>query len=515
MARKRLTLLDYQNLLESLRSGQSARQIEAMEIASRNTTASVRKLVEPLGWLNPTRQMPTAQQIKELLVKDHVVPVRVSLVEPHRARVQELADLGRTPSQIHRVLRREKDFKGSPGSVKRFLAKIDRSKAPAFVVLHFEPGEAAQVDFGSGPLLPHPKTGKLTRTHFFVMTLCDSRHMYAELVWDQKVKTWLRCHRNAFEFFGGVPQRIILDNLKAAILKHCHCDPHVQKSYGELATAYGFRIDPCKPRTPRHKGRVERGVGYIKRAFIPDRVFRNLADANQQLLEWILGEAGNRVHGTTQEVPLVAFAERDKPALKALPAQRPEMVSWSRAKLHPNCHVSFDKAFYSAPFRHVGCLLDVRATETMVELYLEGEQVALHPVAAYAGQFRTNKEHYPPDKVAYLDKTPQWCLHRALEIGGNCRVFVDKLFAEGVTAKLGAVQGTLRLCDKYTAKRLEAACERALLYERIEYQAVKRILEKGLDQVPEGHDATGQQHFSFPEAPRFARSIGQMMAVGQ
>jgi hypothetical protein len=346
------------------------------------------------------------------------------------------------------------------------------------------------------------------------MTLCDSRHQYAEVVWDQKVRTWLRCHRNAFEFFGGVPERIILDNLKAAIIRHCHHDPEVQRAYADFANGYGCKIDPCKPGTPEHKGRVERGVGYVKGAFFPDRVFRNINDTNRQLLEWVLGEAGHRVHGTTRELPLKAFAEREKVALRPLPAKRPELASWSEAKLHPNCHVTVEKAYYSAPYRHVGCQLDVRVTETIVELYLNGEVVALHPIATRPGQFRTNPEHYPPDKAAYLEKTPQWCLRRALEVGPQCRVFVDKLFNKGVTRNLNAVQGTLRLCDKFGAARLEAACAWAVEHDTIRYQSVKDTLAQGLDQVAtEGVDSTGQHHLFFPDAPRFSflRDIGTML----
>ena len=512
MARKRLRLFDYLHLLERLRDGQSARDMERSGIASRNKIASVRKLVEPLGWLNPTNPIPSAEQIQALLVKDHVMPVRPSLTEPHREKVEKLAESGRTPKQIWRVLRRENDFQGSVGSVKRFLKRLGKTQPKAFVALHFEPGEAAQVDFGSGPMIPHPETGKLTRTHIFVMTLCDSRHMYAEIVWDQKVKTWLRCHRNALEFFEGVPSRIILDNLKAAILRHCHYDPEVQKAYGEFARGYRFQIDPCKPRTPRHKGRVERGVAYVKSAFVPDRTFRNIADANQQLTEWILGEAGNRIHGTTHEVPLRAFAEREKQALQSLPEERPELVTWSVAKLHPNCHINFEKSYYSAPHRLVGQTLHVRATDTMVELYQDGEVVALHPIATRPGQFRTNPDHYPSDKVAYTQKTPQWCVRESAETGPSCRLFVAKLFADGVTRRLGSAQGTLRLREKYGARRLEAACARALDHDLICYKSVKDILEKGLDQCPESPDSSGQIHFHFPEKPRFARNIGEMMS---
>lgn len=511
MARKRLIVFDYQHIIEQLRGGISGRQIARLGIASRNKVADVKATIEPLGWLDPGKPMPTGKEIETLLVQQEPMPVVPSKVEPYRQEVLSMVEAGRTPKQIWRSLRRKRNFGGSLGSVKRFLKKLGHSKPRVFAVLHYEPGEAAQVDFGTGPIIEHPKTGKPTRTHVFVMTLCDSRHMYAEIVWDQRVSTWLRCHRNALEFFGGVPGRMIIDNLKSAITRACHKDPEVQRSYGEQAVGYGFQIEPCKPGMPRHKGRVERGVSYIKSAFLPDRVFRTIQDANQQLLRWVLGEAGNRVHGTTREVPLQAFAEREKAALQPLPEVRPELVAWSIAKLHSNCHVNFEKSFYSAPFRHVGETLHIRATETMVELYLNGEVVALHPRSEQAGTFVTNIEHYPLEKQAYLKKTPQWCLREALEVGPQCHEFVEELLKRRVTRKVRGAQSTLRLVKRYGAARLEAACARALSFDLIQYKGVKSILERGLDQAPEWPDQAGQLHIRFVETPKYGRDIGQML----
>ena len=193
------------------------------------------------------------------------------------------------------------------------------------------------MDFGSGPILSDPLTGRPRRTHVFVMILAFSRHMYAEIVWDQKVATWLRCHRNAFEFLGGVVSRVIVDNLKSAITRACFRDPEVQRSYAEFAEGYGFLISPCRPRTPRHKGRVESGVKYVKGSFVPTRTFRSIGDANEQLMQWVLGTAGNRIHGTTRQMPLSMFAESEKALLHPLPATPPELVTWATATLHSNC----------------------------------------------------------------------------------------------------------------------------------------------------------------------------------
>ena len=205
---------------------------------------------------------------------------------------------------------------------------LDQRYPKATVILDFAAGEAAQVDFGAGPLLPCSYTGELKKTWFFVMTLCHSRHQYAEVVHHQTVETWLLCHRRAFEWFGGVVARVIIDNPKCAITRACVRDPQVQRAYAE---AYGFKIDPCPPRDPAKKGRVEAGVKYIKRSFLPLREFRDRSDANDQLRTWILETAGNRVHGRTRHRPLAQFDAVEKPHLKPLPEYAKSQLA-NRAK---------------------------------------------------------------------------------------------------------------------------------------------------------------------------------------
>ncbi|KAI3606231.1 Mobile element protein [Cupriavidus necator H850] len=129
------------------------------------------------------------------------------------------------------------------------------------------------------------------------MTLCWSRHQYVELVRDQTIATWLQCHRHAFEWFHGVPARLIIDNPKCAIIRACLYEPNVQRAYAQCAEGYGFRIDPCPPRDPQKKGIVESGVKYVKNSFGPLRDFRDLADANRQVRAWVMAEAGIRIHG--------------------------------------------------------------------------------------------------------------------------------------------------------------------------------------------------------------------------
>lgn len=172
----------------------------------------------------------------------------------------------------------------------------------------------------------------------------------------------------------------------SAITRACYYDPVVQRAYAECAEAYGFLIDACPPRDPKKKGRVEAGVKYVKRSFVPLREFRSLTDANTQLRAWLLAEAGNRIHGTTHERPLTRFHETERHLLKALPARAPELAVWAQVKLHGNCHVQFEKCFYSAPFRLVRQQLWLRATETTVQLFRDHTLVRRASAAAAPGQ---------------------------------------------------------------------------------------------------------------------------------
>jgi transposase len=408
-----------------------------------------------------------------------------SVIAPYRDEVALWWEQGIQGTTIHQALVRKYDFAGHYSSVRRFLQGLKKSNPDATVMLEFAPGEAAQVDFGSGPKIPEPLTGELASSWVFVMTLAWSRHQYAEIVRNQTVATWLACHRRAFRWFNGVPTKLIIDNAKCAITRACYYDPTVQRSYAECAEGYGFLISPCPPRDPKKKGRVESGVKYVKRSFLPLREFRSLADANRQLREWVLGTAGNRTHGTTHELPLTRFTEVERHVLKPLPDVLPQPAVWATAKLHGNCHLTFEKAYYSAPFRYVRTELWLRALDTTVEIYHDHQLVALHPRQRRPGDRSTVTEHLPPDAVAYLMQDPQWCRKQAQQVGPCCLQLVEHLFAHRVLDNLRAAQGVVGLRKRFSAQRLEAACARALHFDDPKYRTVKTILEKGLDQQPE------------------------------
>ena len=330
-------------------------------------------------------------------------------------------------------------FTGSYSALRRFLHGC-ASGSPTSDH-DFGPGDVAQVDFGAGPVITDVHTGEACKTWVFVMMLAWSRHQYAELVRDQRVETWLGCHRRAFEHFGSVPARVMIDNPKCAITKACYHDPTVQRAYAEYAEGYGFLIMANPPRDPKKKGRVESGVKYVKANFFPLREFRSLGDANTQLTEWVMGTAGNRIHGSTHEKPLTRFAETERHLLKPLPTTAPELAAWAKVKVHGDCHVQYEKCRYSVPYRQVGQSLWLRASETTVRVFRDQEMVAIHSRLFRPGSRSTVPQHMPPEAQAYTMKDPQWCLRQAEQIGPACHALIEQLFADRVLDNLRAAQG--------------------------------------------------------------------------
>lgn len=484
MANRRIEMHQYRQVIHRLRLGQSDRAIAKSKLIGRAKCGAVRSIATQKGWLD-SGPLPDDQQLAALFEATRTSKEnQQTLTQPYEAKIKQWVEDGIQATTIYEALVTQFGFAGSYSSVRRRVRKIRATSPKATCMLDFAPGDAAQVDFGKGPTITDVFTGEILKTWIFVMTLCFSRHMYAEIVTDQKVETWLACHRRAFEFFNGVASRLIIDNPKCAITRACYTDPEVQRSYAELAEGYGFLISPCPVRDPQKKGRVESGVKYVKNSFVPLRRFRTLADANEQLTRWVLQTAGNRIHGTTRQRPLKMLAETEKHFLKALPDVPVQIATWTRVKLHGNCHVQFEKAYYSAPFRLVHQQLWLKATDTNVKLYHDIKLVATHPRLKRPGQRSTVDEHMPPEALAYKMQDPQWCLKQAEQIGPECYRLIRRLFAHKVLDNLRAAQGVIRLAKKYGPTRLEAACTRALHFENVKYRTVKSILHQGLDQAP-------------------------------
>lgn len=488
----RLTTMNLHELLRRLRAGESRNAIVRAMHVSPNTVKTYRRWAEEQQLLSgPLPDLSTLEALRAQTLRASRAPrhPNVSSVEGYRTEVTELLAQGRKPLTIWRMLkgRYPERFTASDSAVRRLVRSIRAGQPPEVTVrIETAPGEVAQVDFGYIGDLRDDETGQVHKAWAFVMTLGWSRHMYAEIVLDQKLPTWLVCHQHAFEFFGAVPKRIVLDNLKAAVIRAYtrEDDPEVQQSYRECAEHYGFLIDPCLPRKPQHKGKVERGgVGYLKQAFVPllpDSA--TVSEANRRLRQWLMTDAGLRDHGTTHEAPLARFEHTERAALLPLPATAYDPGVWKQCRLHRDDHVTFEKAYYSAPYRLIGQTVWLRAGLHEVRVFSEDFQlVATHPRASQAGQRFTQPDHLPPDKAHALTLTRETCQVHADAVGPSTGQVIAELLAARPVDRFRTALRILRLADQFSSERLEAACALGLAYGDASLRTLKRILRDGLE----------------------------------
>ncbi len=506
-------MYEYRQVLQQMRQRESDRAIAKSGLVSRTKAKAIRAIALIKGWLNLSCPLPDDSEIANVVSENKSSQSKsTSKVAIYSDHIHKWVEQGIQAKVIYRSLVDNYALEGSYNCVQRFIREIKLKSPDLTIPLNFKPGEAAQVDFGFGPKLLNSESGKMVKTWIFVMTLCWSRHQYAELIYDQKIVTWLGCHRRAFEWFGGVPGKIIIDNAKCAITTACFHEPTVQRAYADCAEGYGFIISACPPYDPQKKGRVESGVKYIKNSFVPLRDFRHGMDANQQLRKWILEVAGNRTHGSTRQKPLSLFEEIERNVLKPLPDVAPELCEWIKLKVYRDCHVRFNYCRYSVPYRLVHTEVWVRASETTLRIYQEHNMVALHSRIHTPDTPSTLMEHLPPKASEFLKQEPSWCREQAQIIGAACFKVVDLLLKDKVLDYLRAAQGIIKLKKAFGAVRLEAACRRALFYETPQYKAIKSILTKGLDSETLTEETAFEQLGEvYAGKGKFCRDLNQLV----
>lgn len=489
-------------ILHRLRKKESLRAIAKELHLSRNTVKKYRFIATHHGYLNPEKALPSLGELGQAIPPPAVPRHKRSTVEPYAEFVKKLVEAEVEMKAIWQRLMEEHGYTGSYSSLRRFIQRVHPRLPEAVCRVETAPGEESQVDFGSAGLLWDAQTGKHRRVWVFVMTLCWSRHQYIEFVYDQRVETWLACHEHAFAWFGGVVQRVVLDNLKAGVLQSDLHDPVLCEAYRRFAQHYGFVISPNRPRTPQHKGKVESGVHYVKRNFLSGQVFTDLEAMNQRGHQWVLETAGQRQHGTTKEAPLKRFYRAEQKSLLPLPQNEFELLSVYQAKVQQDCHVHVDSRYYSVPYRLIGKTVAIYISRRMVEIYLGTELVATHPRLPEKGGRSTRIEHYPESKQAWIANTPERCRERAKAVGVYCTMVVDYLLNDSVQDRRRCVQSILRLGEQTGLARLEKACHRAIYYNDPSYRRIKKILDMGLDQVPMEETTSTT---TVPGAYQFAR----------
>jgi len=414
----------------------------------------------------------------------------LDLINRHKHEIAKLLDSGQgTGKQVWRLLKENHGIRVGYSTIKRYLrSEFAFGRTKATVRIETPPGQEAQVDFGYAGLMNDPETKKRRKTWAFIMTLSSSRHKFVRFVFHQDVGMWLDCHERAFAFFGGVPKRIILDNLKSGVLKADIYDPTINRAYADMERFYGFVADPAKIGMAQHKGKVERTVPVVRKHLLAGRTFADINEANERALRWCKEEIGMEVHGTTKKKPYPTFVTDEKQHLISLPSAPFERPLWKECTVHPDHHIVFDKSYYSLPTRYIGRKVWAKGTQKVTEIFLDQERIKVHPRSHSPGRWVTDQTDYPPEKLAFLMATPTWCRKKAAEFGPHTEALVTAILKEGAMKNLRKAQALLRLAEKYSGD-IERVAERALSYGATRYRSIKAMLENGISDEQPTHRA--------------------------
>jgi transposase len=423
-------------------------------------------------------------------------------IDVHRERIEQMLATN-TVATVHQRLRDEHGLRVGITSFRRYCwREFPESRARSLATPPrppVPPGEEAQIDFGFLGTWFDPLAERLRRVWAFVMVLACSRHMFVRPVLKMDQQAWTAAHVAAFAFFGGVPRRLVPDNLKTGVDRPDLYDPKLNRSYSDLAAHYGCLVDPARSNKPKDKPRVERQMPYVRDSMWRGRTFRSEAEMQQEGLRWGMEVAGIRSHRSLEGAsPLSVFHAVEAPALIDLPAAPFELVRWSRPKVGPDCHVKVGPVLYSVPWRLIGSVVDARLGERTVDISVEGAVVKTWARAERGKQ--TDWADFPPEKAAFFMRTPQWCLHRAAELGGSVKELVEGLLEGGALYRLRQAQGVISLGTRH-AERLDRACRRALQVGDPTYRTVRGILAAGTedDGAPEPEQRYAPAHLHGPD----------------
>ncbi len=509
MARRRMRVTDILEIIVAWDTGEGisaiARRLGYTRVTVRKYTGAARALglARGGGRRSEAEWAQLAQAVIDRVAARRAPGAVAAEVARHHAYLEER--VGRVHlSVLHQRLRDEQGLAASWGVFYRYVAQHwpDRLRRAPRVTVRREdppPGEEAQVDFFYVGLWDDPEAGRRRKLYAFLLTLSHSRHQFLYPTLAEDSAAWLDGHVAAFTFLGGVPRRVVLDNLTAGIAHADRYDPRVNRAYGELARHYGFLVDPTRVARPKDKPRVERQVQYARESFFRGRALGALATMRAEAARWCRDVAGQRLHGTTGERPFVAFQQREQAALLPAPPHPWEAATWTSALVGGDCHLRAGGASYSVPYQHVNQRLEVRLGARTVQIYAGATLITSHPRQAQGRA--TRLDHYPEAGRAFLRGTPASCLRRAQEIGPATAVLVAALLEEPTLTRLREVQSLLRLPDRYPPERLERACQRATAAGDGRYRTVRGILERELDSLDPEPEPAPQATGAFLRGP--------------
>jgi len=356
-------------------------------------------------------------------------------------------------------------------------------------------GEKLFIDYaGQTGSIVERKTGEVTEAQIFVAALGASNYTFAEASLSQELPSWIKSHVRAFEFFGGVTEILVPDNLKSGVTKPCRYEPDINPTYQDLATHYDTTVIPARAGKPRDKAKVESAVLVAERwilAALRNHTFFSLAELNHFIAKK-LEELNNRKFQKLDTTRRRLFETVDKPALKPLPSRPYEYAEWKKARVNIDYHIEIYRHYYSVPYQLAREQVDVRLTAATVEVLFKNRRVASHRRSYIPGQSTTLAEHMPKSHQKYLEWTPSRIINWAGKNGPNTQKLVTRILDSRPHPEQGfrSCLGIMSLAKPYSPERLENACSRALMIKGFSYKSVKSILKNGLDQQPLLFDQT-------------------------
>jgi transposase len=490
MAFKRITVMDLYDIIRRWHHKHPLSHIAKDSGYDRKTLRKYIQRAKDKG-LTLERPLPAKEQVMDLLqdaIPTTQRPAKAqALLEPF---LEELRDLINNqtnplkPKTAFEVLceRHNLNDKVSYSSFKRFTRAHQLTLSPEKSTCRLEvpPAKEVQIDYAKVGLLLDPATGRRRTVYAFLATLCYSRHKYVEFVFSQNQQSFVASHVKMFEYFGGVPERIVLDNLKNGVIKADLYDPRLNRTYQELAEHYDCFLDPCRVVRPKDKGKVERDVQTIREQFrklatlYPDL---EIGRANREIQIWCQQTYGQRKHGTTQLKPYPTFLECEHPALKSLPSEPFQLAQWKEATVHPDHYVQFNKKAYSVPHPYVGKKVWVRGTDKVVQIFYDHKLIKQHTVTSHYRH--TDWNDFPKNVGAALDEgLPRHLQSRAAGIGPNFQQLVRQTLQPHAFVNLRKAQALLNLAQGWPPALVEKAAVYALKHHSsLTYKEFKHLLE--------------------------------------
>jgi len=498
------TGMELQDLIRRIRFGHSNNQIHRETGTHRTVIRKLRCLAKTKGWLFLDTPLPAE---KEIYGAYHTPDTKVHShpLEVFRDEFKRYVEKEYTYVVMHELIKDRYDC--SESTVRRFVQKQVEEKIPRAIVIRERELSVMEVDFGHLGIVYDIIEKRNRVAYVFSGRLRYSAKAYRAVVFDQKQETFWECHINAFGHFGGVPERVVPDNLKAAVVKASFIDPEVNRGYRELAVHYGFLIDPCRPYHPEHKGGVEGDIKYIKRNFwslLQERQRQKgrevpvAQECAAALRVWEQETADVRIIKGVGTSPLELFAH-ETAYLKPLPQERYDTPMWKKCKVNPASRINFNRSTYTVPERFIGKEVMIAANRHKIRVFYDHELITEHDRSKKPNQDIKKQDHLSQRALAYMDRTRATLMIKANAVGLHAGKVVDILLGDPAVSKDSSAWGIVSLAKKYGNTRVEAACRRALLYDAPRYNAVKRILTQNLDLQEEKDpvDSHGQRIFTF------------------